>query len=57
MRYQVLFCGENVWQLNGQTHYFDSFEDAAKELKEHFTDMEDASMDYEAADYRIVEVN
>jgi CHASE3 domain sensor protein len=57
MKYQVLFDGENVWQINGQPHYFDSFEEAGKELDEHFEDMDDAGMDYEPADYRIEIVN
>jgi hypothetical protein len=57
MKYQVLFDGENVWQIDGQPHYFDSFEEAGKELDEHFADMDDAGMDYEPADYRIEIVN
>jgi hypothetical protein len=50
---QVLFDGENVWTINGEPLHFDSFEDAAKELDEHFADMDEAGMDYEPADYRI----
>lgn len=57
MKYQVLFDGENVWQIDGQPHHFNSFEEAGKELDEHFTDMDDAGMDYEPADYRIEIVN
>ena len=57
MKYQVLFDGENVWQINGQPHYFDNAEAAGKELDEHFADMDDAGMDYEPADYRIEIVN
>lgn len=57
MRYQVLFGGENVWTLDGQTHYFESFDEAAAELAEHFADMSEAEMDYEPTDYRIEIVN
>ena len=51
--YQVLFMGENVWTVNGSPHIFNSAAEAAKELAEHFEDMESENMDYEPADYRI----
>jgi len=51
--YQVLFMGENVWTINGSPHIFNSAAEAAKELAEHFEDLETAGMDYEASDYRI----
>ena len=51
--YQVLFMGENVWTIDGSPHVFNSAAEAAKELAEHFEDMETAGMDYEASDYRI----
>jgi len=51
--YQVLFMGENVWTIDGSPHVFNSAAEAAKELAEHFEDMESEGMDYEASDYRI----
>jgi len=51
--YQVLFMGENVWTIDGSPHVFSSAAEAAKELAEHFEDMESEGMDYEASDYRI----
>lgn len=52
-KYQVLFDGENVWTANGEPEIFNSAADAAKELAEHFADMDEAGMDYEPSDYRI----
>jgi hypothetical protein len=57
MKIQVLFDGQNVWQIDGQPHLFDSFTAAAQELDEHFADMDAAGMDYEPTDYRIEIVN
>ena len=51
--YQVLFMGENVWTVNGSPHIFNSAAEAAKELAEHFDDMDSEGMDYESSDYRI----
>jgi hypothetical protein len=51
--YQVLFMGENVWTIDGSPHIFNSAAEAAKELAEHFEDLEIEGMDYEASDYRI----
>jgi hypothetical protein len=51
--YQVLFMGENVWTVNGSPHIFNSAAEAAKELAEHFDDMDSEGMDYEPSDYRI----
>ncbi len=51
--YQVLFMGENVWTINGSPHIFNSAAEAAKELAEHFEDMDSEGMDYEPSDYRI----
>lgn len=55
-KFEVLLDGENVWTIDGAPWIFDSFDEAAAELVETFKDMDDAGMDYEPADYRIVEV-
>jgi hypothetical protein len=52
-KFEVLFDGENVWTIDGKPHIFETEADAARELAEHFEDMDDAGMDYEPADYRI----
>jgi len=55
-QFQVLFNGENVWTIDGETWVFDSFEAAAAELVETFADMDDVGMDYEPSEYRIESV-
>lgn len=55
-KYEVQLMGENVWTTDGKAWVFDSFEEAQAELEDTFSDMEDADMDYETDDYRIVEI-
>ena len=55
-KYEVLFMGENVWTIDDQPHIFNSWQDAESELEEHFEHLENADMDYEPDDYRIVEI-
>jgi hypothetical protein len=52
-KYHVLFDGENVWTIDGEPHTFNSETEAIAELEEHFSDMDNAGMDYEPSDYRI----
>ena len=54
-QYEVLFLGDNVWTIDGKPWIFNSWEEAEAELEETFSDMENANMDYEPNDYRIVE--
>jgi hypothetical protein len=54
-QYEVLFMDENVWTIDSKPHIFNSWKEAKAELEEHFTDMDDADMDYEPSDYRIEE--
>jgi len=55
-QYEVLFLGDNVWTVDGKPWVFNSWEEAEAELKDTFSDMENADMDYEPTDYRIAEV-
>ena len=54
-QYEVLFLGDNVWTIDGNPMLFNSWEEAEAELEETFSDMENANMDYEPNDYRIME--
>ena len=55
-KYEVQLMGENVWTIDDQPMIFNSFEEAQAELEDTFSDMENADMDYEHDDYRIVEI-
>lgn len=55
-QYEVHFMGENVWTTDGKPWVFNSFEEALAELEETFFDMENADMDHEPDDYRIVKI-
>jgi hypothetical protein len=55
--FEVHFMGENVWTVDDQPHIFNSWQDAESELEDTFSDMDDADMDYEPDDYRIVEID
>jgi hypothetical protein len=54
-QYEVLFLGDNVWTVDGKPMLFNSWEEAEAELEDTFSDMENADMDYEPTDYRIME--
>ena len=56
VQYEVLFLGDNVWTVDGKPMLFNSWEEAEAELEDTFSDMENADMDYEPTDYRIVEI-
>jgi hypothetical protein len=56
-QYEVLFMGNNVWTIDDQPMIFNSFEEAQAELEDTFSDMDNAGMDYEPDDYRIVEID
>ena len=59
---QFIYGWENVWTINGELEYFDSFEDALLTLDDFMDEMAQAHFNgeiedmYDRNDYRIVEV-
>ena len=60
--YAVLTDGEDCWTETDENGIssplrFTSFDEAQQELDQHMADMDEAGMDYEPAEFRIVEVS
>jgi hypothetical protein len=46
----------NCWHVDGKQEYFDTQEEAQKELLDHFRDLENCGMSFSPDDYRIVKL-